>query len=98
VPSTISAPSAASSDRACSVAASATVSAIGPGESCEGEIGTTPLVLTVPTVGLIPTQPQKAAGAVIDPSVSVPTANGASRAATAAALPELDPQADRLSA
>ncbi len=52
----------------------------------------------MPTVGLIPTQPLKAAGHVIDPSVSVPTANGVMPAATAAPLPELEPPADRLRA
>ena len=74
-----------------SAAASATVSAIGPGESWDREIGTTPSVGTRPTVGLIPTTPLNAAGQVIDPSVSVPIASGASPAATAAPLPELDP-------
>ena len=77
---------------------SATVSAIGPGESWVHEIGTTPSVGTSPTVGFNPTSPQAAAGAVIDPFVSVPTANAASRAAIAAPLPELDPHAVRLSA
>jgi len=72
--------------------------AIGPGESWETEIGTTPLVGTRPTVGLIPTHPLKAAGQLIDPSVSVPIAYAVSPAATAAPLPELDPPAERLSA
>jgi hypothetical protein len=79
-------------------AASRTVVAIGPGESCDGEMGTTPVVGTRPTVGLNPTHPLKAAGHGMDPSVSVPMANGASPAATAAPLPELDPPADRFSA
>ena len=74
------------------------MAAIGPGESWEREIGTTPVGGHRPTVGLIPTQPLKAAGQVIEPSVSVPTANGARPAATAAPLPELEPPADRLSA
>ncbi len=77
---------------------SATVSVIGPGASWLKEIGTTPSVGTRPTVGFIPTSPHAAAGAVIEPLVSVPIANGASRAATAAPLPELEPQAVRLSA
>src|SRR3954469_19872913 len=80
------------------IAASPTVAAIGPGESCELETGTTPAVDTVPTVGLIPTQPLSAAGQVIEPSVSVPTASRASPAATAAPLPELEPPEERLSA
>src|SRR3954453_508545 len=57
-------------------------------------MGTTPSVETSPTVGLMPTQPLKAAGQEIDPSVSVPIANGGMPAATAAPLPELDPPAD----
>src|SRR5947209_9939855 len=46
---------------------------------------------TEPTVGLIPTMPQVAAGDTIDPFVSVPTARAHSPAATATAEPELDP-------
>ena len=72
-------------------AASATVRAIGPAVSCAAEMGTMPVRLTRPTVGLMPTTPQAAAGETIEPSVSVPTASGASPAATAAADPELDP-------
>src|SRR4051812_19257682 len=79
-------------------ATSATVRAIGPGESWLHEIGTTPSVGTSPTVGFSPTTPQQAAGEVIEPLVSVPTANAANRAATAAPLPELDPEAVRFSA
>ena len=44
-------------------------------------IGTTWVRLTSPTVGLNPTMPLTAAGQVIDPSVSVPMAAGASPAA-----------------
>ena len=73
--------------------------AIGPGESCDaGDRDDAVRRARGPTVGLIPTQPLKAAGSVIEPSVSVPIANGASPAATAAPLPELEPPADRLSA
>src|SRR5580704_11337172 len=50
-----------------------------------------PLRLTRPSVGLMPTTPQAAAGDTIEPSVSVPTASGASPAATATAEPELEP-------
>ena len=81
-----------------SAAFSATVSVIGPGASWLAEIGTTPSVDTSPTVGFSPTSPQAAAGAVIEPFVSVPIAKGAKRAATAAPLPELEPQAVRLRA
>jgi hypothetical protein len=48
--------------------------------------------LTSPTVGLIPTTPHMEAGATMEPSVSVPTATVQSPAATATALPELEPQ------
>src|SRR5271166_2462697 len=64
---------------------------IGPAVSCAAEIGTMPLLLISPSVGLIPTTPQAAAGDTIEPSVSVPTASGASPAATATADPELEP-------
>src|SRR5262249_59515658 len=71
--------------------ASATVRVIGPAVSCSAEIGTIPVLLIRPTVGLMPTMPQACAGLTIDPSVSVPTASGASPAATATAEPELEP-------
>src|SRR5262245_4524948 len=54
-----------------------------------------PAPSTSPTVGLIPTTPHRAAGQTIDPSVSVPTAIGASPAATAAPEPDDDPPAER---
>src|SRR5579875_596858 len=50
-----------------------------------------PVRLTSPSVGLSPAIPQAAAGQMIEPSVSVPTANGARRAATAAADPDEEP-------
>ena len=74
-----------------SIAASATVAAMGPAVSCSAEIGTMPARLMSPSVGLIPTTPQADAGDTIEPSVSVPTASGAIPAATATAEPELDP-------
>src|SRR5215831_9230231 len=77
------------------IAASATVRAMGPGVSCDAEIGTIPDRLHSPTVGLMPTTPQTAAGEMIDPSVSVPIPAVAKPAATAAAVPELDPEALR---
>src|SRR3546814_13455240 len=49
-------------------------------------------------VGFIPTMPFTAAGQVIEPSVSVPIAAGTMPAATATALPELEPQGLRSSA
>ena len=74
-----------------SSAASATDLAIGPTVSWVAETGTTPVRLTLPTVGLIPTSPETADGDRIEPSVSVPSAKGARPAATAAPEPELDP-------
>ena len=94
VPSSGSAPASTVS----SAAASATDLHIGPAVSCDAAIGTMPARLTRPTVGLIPTNPQTDAGSTIEPSVSVPTANGARPLATAAAEPELEPLALRSSA
>src|SRR5690348_11909174 len=54
-----------------------------------------PARLTNPTVGLIPTTPLAADGQMIEPLVSVPIATVTNPAATAAAEPELDPQALR---
>ena len=48
-----------------------------------------------PTVGLNPTTPFMAAGQVIDPLVSVPSASGAKRAAIAAAEPDDEPHGER---
>jgi hypothetical protein len=79
-------------------AASATLAVIGPAVSCTGEMGTIPWRLTRPLVGLRPTIPQALAGQTIEPSVSVPTATGASAAATPAAEPELEPDGLRSSA
>src|SRR5206468_13119615 len=45
-----------------------------------------------PSVGLMPTSEHAADGQTIDPSVSVPTPTAARLAATAAPVPELDPQ------
>ena len=78
-----------------SIAASATLRAIGPAVSCVEEIGTTCVRLTMPTVGLKPTTPLMLAGQVMDPFVSVPIAAQAKPAATAAPLPEEEPQALR---
>src|SRR5690606_22623250 len=75
-------------------AMSATVRAIGPGESSVHITGITPTRLTSPTVGFSPTTPQAAAGQVIEPFVSTPSATGAYPSATAAADPELEPPGD----
>src|SRR3990167_11366974 len=79
-------------------AASSTLRAIGPAVSCVALIGTTCVRLTMPTVGLKPTIPLTLAGQVIEPLVSVPIAAQANPAATAAPLPDDDPQAVRSSA
>jgi hypothetical protein len=57
--------------------------------------GKTPSVDTAPSRGLSPTTPQAAAGIRIEPPVSVPRASGTSPAASAAALPALEPPAIR---
>src|SRR3990172_2905881 len=54
-------------------------------------MGTMPLRLSSPSVGLMPTRPLLLDGDTIDPSVSVPTATATRLAATAAPEPELDP-------
>src|ERR1700730_8617609 len=56
------------------------------------------LRLTNPTVGFSPTTPLIAAGQVIDPTVWVPMPASTSPAATAAALPDDEPQGSRSSA
>ena len=69
---------------ASSTIASVTVRAIGPAVSWLCAIGTMPLRLTSPSVGLMPTSELLFDGETIDPSVSVPTA-AAQRFAAAAA-------------
>ena len=73
------------------IAASCAVSANTETQSSERHAGTTPTVLTRPSVGLHPTMLPSAAGIRPDPAVSVPSANGTSPAATATPEPELDP-------
>jgi hypothetical protein len=58
-------------------------------------MGTMPVRLTSPTLGLMPTTPFTEAGHTTDPSVSVPSAATASPAATAMPDPELEPQGER---
>ena len=72
-------------------AASRTVRAMGPAVSWLEEMGTIPLRLTRPTVGLMPTIPFMVAGLTMEPEVSVPTATGQKPAETATPEPELDP-------
>jgi hypothetical protein len=79
-------------------AASATVRAIGPAVSWLCAIGTIPLRLTRPRVGLMPTRPLVFDGDTIDPSVSVPIAAALRFAAIAAPEPELEPDGLRSSA
>ena len=57
-------------------------------------IGNAPVYGTRPWVGLCPTTPQNAAGILIEPPWSPPSARSASPAATSAALPLDDPPAD----
>ena len=79
-------------------AASATVRAIGPGVSWLCAIGTMPVRLNRPSVGLMPTSALLLDGDTIDPSVSVPTATAHKLAAAATPDPELEPDGLRSSA
>ena len=78
-------------------AASVTERAMGPAVSWLWLIGTMWVRETRPTVGFNPTSPLIAEGQVTDPSVSVPTPTAARSAATAAPVPEEEPQALRSS-
>ncbi len=71
--------------------------AIGPAVSWLCAIGTIPLLLTRPSVGLMPTIPFADDGQTIEPSVSVPTATAQRFAETPAPEPELEPQGFRSS-
>src|SRR5919202_6974210 len=79
-----------------SSAASVTSRVSGPAWSSDDANAIIPKRLHDPYVGLRPTIPHSAAGWRIEPPVSVPTAHGAVRAATAAAEPPLDPPGTRL--
>jgi len=72
-------------------AASSTVLTIGPGESKDEPIASTPYLDTLEYVGLRPTIPHHDAGSLMEPAVSVPTEAVHISAATAAAEPPLDP-------
>src|SRR5262245_42241080 len=76
-------------------AQSAAVRAIGPTTSNDGNPGNTPARLSSPWLGFSVVTPQHAAGLIRLPAVSVPSATGIIPAATAAALPPLDPPAMR---
>ena len=67
----------------------------GPAWSSDEANAIIPKRLHDPYVGLRPTIPQSAAGWRIEPPVSVPIAHGALPAATAAALPPLEPPGTR---
>ena len=78
-----------------SAAQSATVRAIGPGWSSVGASGIIPSSGIRPWVGLIAHVPQQADGIRSEPQVSLPSAAGTIRAASAAALPPLEPPTTR---
>ncbi|OPZ50488.1 MAG: hypothetical protein BWY92_00816 [Firmicutes bacterium ADurb.BinA052] len=73
------------------MAQSRTSRVIGPTVSRDDANATTPYLLTRPYVGFSPTTPQKDAGCLMEPPVSVPMDATASPAATAAAHPPLEP-------
>src|SRR5581483_5219389 len=76
-------------------ALSRTVFVTGPTWSSDEAKATMPYRDTVPYVGRSPTLPQRAAGCLIEPPVSEPSAHGASPAATAAADPPPEPPGTR---
>ena len=57
--------------------------------SWSAEIGTIPLRLTKPTVGLIPTMPSAVAGPMMEPEVSVPMHTAARFAAALGRLQDV---------
>ena len=73
------------------IAASCTSFVIGPIWSSDDANATNPYLETNPYVGFNPTTPQKLAGSLIEPPVSLPNAHGTMLLATAAALPPDDP-------
>src|SRR4029453_14502768 len=76
-------------------AQSPTVFAIGPTWSRLDANATMPERDTVPYVGRSPTTPHSAAGCLVEPPVSEPSAQGARPAATAAAEPPDEPPGTR---
>src|SRR2546427_9339360 len=77
------------------MAQSSAVRAIGPILSSVHESAMAPCRETRPYVGRSPVIPQNDEGQTIDPQVSEPTANGRSRADTAAPDPDDDPHVHR---
>lgn len=73
------------------MAASVALRASGPGVSSVVLSGRMPSVAICPAVVFNPVTPQSAEGVRTDPPVSVPTAHGTSRAATATPEPLLEP-------
>ena len=65
----------------------------GPTWSSDHDSGIAPARLTRSYVGLSPTTPQQAAGSLMEPPVSLPSAPTVNPAATAAAEPLLEPPA-----
>jgi hypothetical protein len=90
--STRTAPPVIASSR---TAASATVRAIGPASSWVATSGTMPAPGTSPWVGFMPTTPLNDAGDRREPEVSVPIPATARPAATATAVPLLDPPGEK---
>jgi hypothetical protein len=72
-------------------AQSPTLRASTPMQSSECDSGMVPYRLTRPSVGLMPTTPQAAAGRRTEPPVSEPSAPNARAAATAAPDPDEEP-------
>ena len=78
-----------------SIAASRTLRVSVPTVSSDEANAIRPYRETSPYVGFSPTTPQSDAGCRTDPPVSVPSAQTTSPAATAAALPPLEPPGTR---
>src|SRR6266705_6668582 len=74
---------------------SAAERAMGPSLSSDQERAIAPARDTRPKVGRSPETPQNDEGQMIEPQVSEPMPNGTSAAATAAPVPEDDPQVHR---
>jgi hypothetical protein len=71
---------------------SSTLRAIGPILSHDQHSAMQPSRATRPNVARSPVVPHRTLGDTIEPSVSVPIANGTHPAATATALPALEPE------
>src|SRR5262245_59857650 len=73
-------------------AVSSTERAMGPTLSRDQHRAMAPVRATRPNVGRSPVQPQRVDGELMEPQVSVPIANATAPAATAEALPALEPE------